>query len=58
MDQHARSKHAREWNGRCLDCQQDQRDRLDLPVCSHAEHADDDEPMRGHCAWCGHEVTR
>ena len=49
-------KHA-EWNGRCLDCQQEKRDGGDEAVCSHAEQADDDEPLRGICAWCGHEVT-
>lgn len=50
-------KHAMEWNGRCLDCQQEKRDGGDEAVCSHAEQADDDEPLRGICAWCGHEVT-
>lgn len=50
------TRHAREWNGRCLDCQQDSRDGADWPVCSHAEPAG---PPNDHaCAWCGHEVTR
>lgn len=45
-------RHANEWNGRCLDCQREQRQGIDLPVCSHPEPAEDPR----FCAWCGHEV--
>lgn len=46
-------RHRREWNGRCLECQEDSRAGGDWPVCSHAEPTEDG----AHCAWCGHEVT-
>ena len=50
-------KHRRQWNGVCLDCRDDHRAGGDWPVCSHPEPAEDDEPLRGLCANCGHEVT-
>lgn len=51
------TRHVREWNGRCLECQEEQLAGGDWQVCSHAEEAEDDEPLRGICAWCGHRVT-